>query len=87
MLLNLNVLCFLCYPLHNLLLSEYILSPATDEGKEISHSNEVVYCCFIEERLQKRWNYNESNKIKESEFVLFSQSNFLRTALVFYNFC
>ena len=54
MLLNLNVLCFLCYPLHNLLLSEYILSPATDEGKEISHSNEVVYCCGIEERLQKR---------------------------------
>ena len=64
-----------------------ISSPATDEGKEISHSNEVVYCCGIEESLQKRWNYTESNKIKESEFVLFSQSNFLRTALVFYNLC
>ena len=72
MLLNLNVLCFLCYSLHNLLLSEYILSPATDEGKEISHSNEVVYCCGIEERLQKRWNYTESKKIKKKVSLFYS---------------
>ena len=52
-----------------------ISSPATDEGKEISHSNEVVYCCGIEESLQKRWNYfTESNKIKKvSLFYSFNQ--------------
>lgn len=51
MLLNLNVFCFLCYPSHY---TVNISSPATEEGKEISHSNEVVYCCGIEESLQKR---------------------------------